>query len=166
MLDRYVIWTPAELAGLTRPLCTPQYPASSIVVHHTGGGSQETPQGIHDYHARPTSQGGAGYGGCGYHYLIDRNGDVWRGRPVWARGAHCRQNNAGRIGIALMGDYSADRPPRDMVTGLYHLIEALREVYGPLPMLAHRDVPGSSTDCPGEATVQYLPTVGMQWGRP
>jgi hypothetical protein len=159
MLDRYVVWTPEQIAGL-RPLCTATYPPTSIVVHHTGGGTAETPQGIHTYHKQ------IGYGGCGYHYLIDRAGDVWRGRPVWARGAHCRSNNAGRIGVALLGDYSADRPDANMVTGLYHLIEALREVYGPLPMVPHRDVPGSSTDCPGEATVQYLPTVGMKWGRP
>lgn len=165
MIDRYVVWTPDQLAGLTRPLCSPQYPASSIVIHHTGGGLSETPQGVHNYHAKPVNQGGAGYGGCGYHYLIDRNGDAWRGRPVWARGAHCRNNNAGRIGIALLGDYDAAPPSGEMIRGLLVLIEDIQHVYGRLPILAHRDVPGSSTDCPGAACIEAL-SHGITWGRP
>lgn len=166
MLDRYVVWTPAQLAGLIRPLCTPRYPASSIVIHHTGGGLSETPQGVHDYHARPTSQGGAGYGGCGYHFMVDRNGDVWRGRPVWARGAHCRNNNGGRIGVALLGDYSDKPPSGEMIRGLLTVIDDIQHVYGRLAILQHRDVPGSSTDCPGAACVAALEQTGIVWGKP
>lgn len=159
MIDRYVLWTPAQLAGLT-PLCTPDYPASSIVLHHTGGGTAETPQGIHDYHAS------LGWGGVGYHYLIDRQGCVWRGRPVWARGAHCRRNNAGRIGIAFMGDYSETRPSPDMIRAALNLIDDIQRVYGRLSILKHKDVPGSSTDCPGAACVAALDATGIVWGRP
>lgn len=39
MIDRYVVWTPEQIAGL-RPLCTATYPPTSIVVHHTGGSSK------------------------------------------------------------------------------------------------------------------------------
>lgn len=157
MIDRYVVWTPEQIAGL-RPLCNATYPPSSIVVHHTAGGAQETPQGIHDYHAS------IGYGGCGYHYLIDRDGDVWRGRPVWARGAHCRSNNAGRIGIAFMGDYSAVPPSDIMLRHALSLIEDIQRVYGRLEILQHRAVPGSSTDCPGAACAAALEAAGIRWG--
>ena len=165
MIDRYVQWTPGELAGLTRPLCTPQYPASSIVIHHTcpgttpGPSDSETPQGIHRHHLA------AGYGGIGYHYLIDPAGDVWRARPVWARGAHCRANNAGRIGVALMGNYAAVTPAPAMIRSLINLLEDVQRVYGRLPVLAHRDVPGSSTECPGDACMAALERTGLRWGK-
>jgi N-acetylmuramoyl-L-alanine amidase len=158
MIDRYVEWTPGEIAPL-RPLCTATYPPSSIVIHHTGGGTAETPQGIHTYHKQ------IGYGGCGYHYLIDREGLVWRGRPVWARGAHCRNNNAGRIGIALMGNYDATPPPADMLRALLRLIDDIQHVYGRLDILKHKDVPGSNTDCPGAACVAALDATGIMWGK-
>lgn len=164
MIDRFVVWTPGELAGLTRPLCTPQYPASSIVIHHTcpgttpGPSDSETPQGIHRHHLA------AGYGGIGYHYLIDPEGDMWRGRPVWARGAHCRANNAGRIGVALMGNYAAVTPAPAMIRSLINLLEDVQRVYGRLPVLAHRDVPGSSTECPGDACMAALERAGIKWG--
>lgn len=156
MIDRYVEWTPAELAPL-RPLCTATYPPSSIVIHHTGGGTAETPQGIHTYHKQ------IGYGGCGYHYLIDRAGDIWRGRPVWARGAHCRSNNAGRIGIAFMGDYSSAPPPDIMLRHALSLIEDIQRVYGRLEILPHYAVPRSSTTCPGRACMQALAATGIRW---
>lgn len=157
MLDRYVVWTPEQIAGL-RPLCTATYPPSSIVIHHTGGGTAETPQGIHTYHKQ------IGYGGCGYHYLIDRAGDVWRGRPVWARGAHCRNNNGGRIGVALLGDYSEKPPSGEMIRGLLTIIDDIQHVYGRLAILQHRAVPGSSTDCPGAACAAALEAAGIRWG--
>lgn len=156
MIDRYVVWTPAQLSGLV-PLCTAQYPPSSIVVHHTAGGAQETPQGIHDYHAS------IGYGGIGYHFVIDHAGDVWRGRPVWAKGAHCRQNNAGRIGVALMGDFNDAPPPPEMIRGLLRILEDIQQVYGRLDLLPHYAVPRSSTTCPGRACMQALAATGIRW---
>jgi N-acetyl-anhydromuramyl-L-alanine amidase AmpD len=39
----------------------------------------------------------------GYHYVIDRDGHVGNGRPVWRMGAHVRGHNATTIGLCLIG---------------------------------------------------------------
>ena len=164
MIDRAVIWQPADLARL-KPITgsNPVRPVDSIVIHHTGGGVQETPQGIHAYHLRPESQGGAGYGGCGYHFLIDRDFRTWRGRPLWARGAHCKSNNSGRIGIALMGNYNDAAPAAPMVRMAMGLIAQLQALYGDLPVFPHYSMAGSVTDCPGRACVQAFVKEGLEW---
>lgn len=42
-----------------------------------------------------------GWRDIGYHYLIDRDGTVAKGRPVEQVGAHCKGHNTGTIGISL-----------------------------------------------------------------
>tara|TARA_R110000868_G_scaffold266297_1_gene525345 strand:- start:51 stop:611 length:561 start_codon:yes stop_codon:yes gene_type:complete len=41
----------------------------------------------------------------GYHYLIDRDGTVARGRPIGRTGAHVQGHNTGSIGISLFGGH-------------------------------------------------------------
>lgn len=158
LITRSVQWAPADLARLA-PISgsNPMRPVDSIVIHHTCGGSSETAQGIHEYHRQ------IGYGGIGYHFLITRDLRVWRGRPLWARGAHCKANNSGRIGIALSGDYSINAPDPDMTRRAFALIELLRQLYGPLPLYPHYSIPGSETACPGPALVRQWATLGADW---
>jgi len=44
-----------------------------------------------------------GWSDIGYHYLIDRDGTVAKGRPIERVGAHVKGHNHGTIGIALFG---------------------------------------------------------------
>lgn len=152
----YILWTDAELAAM-RLLGR----VTDIVIHHTAGGSGETVDGIHEYHRS------LGWGGIGYHYAIEPGGLLWQGRPVWARGAHCRNGNAGRIGIALLGNYEtgADEPPLPQVIATRKLLHALQTVYGNLPILPHYSVPGSNTTCPGAGTIRALEREGIAWTR-
>ena len=48
-----------------------------------------------------------GWGDIGYHYLIDREGRVWTGRPEGWQGAHAGdpQSNRGNLGVCLMGNF-------------------------------------------------------------
>jgi hypothetical protein len=158
LITRSVQWAPADLARLT-PISgsNPVRPVDSIVIHHTGGGPGETPQGIHEYHLS------IGYGGVGYHYLIEPTGIVWRGRPLWARGAHAKSQNSGRIGIALLGTYSTEAPGYQMCLQARRLIMVLEEMYGRLKLYPHYSMPNSSTDCPGAALVQKFQALGMKW---
>lgn len=43
----------------------------------------------------------------GYHYLIDRGGEVIKGRPVQKVGAHVKGHNSGTIGISLFGGHGS-----------------------------------------------------------
>ncbi len=158
LITRSVQWAPADLARLA-PISgsNPMRAVDSIVIHHTGGGPQETPQGIHEYHLS------IGFGGVGYHYLIERTGTVWRGRPLWARGAHARNQNSGRIGIALLGNYAEESPGYQMTLQARRLIAVLEELYGKLKIYPHYAMPDSTTDCPGPALVRQFAALGIRW---
>jgi N-acetyl-anhydromuramyl-L-alanine amidase AmpD len=46
-----------------------------------------------------------GWKDIGYHFVIDRNGDIVEGRPIERAGAHVRNHNANSIGICLIGGW-------------------------------------------------------------
>lgn len=50
---------------------------------------------------------GNGWSDVGYHFLIDRAGNVGYGRPVARVGAHVRGHNTGTIGVCLLGGHGA-----------------------------------------------------------
>lgn len=49
-----------------------------------------------------------GFNGIGYHYLVDIDGVVWKGRPEDQAGAHVAGHNANSIGICLVGGAERD----------------------------------------------------------
>ena len=46
-----------------------------------------------------------GWKDIGYHFVIDRSGDIVKGRPIERAGAHVRNHNAKSIGICLIGGW-------------------------------------------------------------
>ena len=102
------------------------YPTQKLTVHHTAGQNNDpnpaaTVRSIYYYHAVTL-----GYGDIGYHFLIDAQGNIYKGR--WsgptndhnsaddvltgenAQGygvtaAHVQNYNSGNIGIAILGTY-------------------------------------------------------------
>lgn len=96
------------------------YPVSRIVIHDTGcnvsrpGCNDESIdaktliQNIFRFHAVTRA-----WGDIGYHYIIDRQGEIWEGRygGNGVRGAHvynngtCQNFNVGTIGISILGNY-------------------------------------------------------------
>jgi N-acetylmuramoyl-L-alanine amidase len=99
--------------------------------------------------------------GLGYHFLID-NGTLGKGdgqievSPRWIKqqpGAHCQAGgmNSQGIGIALVGNFNLERPTAAQMEALAYLVKTLRQHYR-IPasrVIAHRDVAGAKTDCPG-----------------
>lgn len=95
-----------------------------------------------------------GWRDIGYHYLIDRDGTLARGRAVSVTGAHARGHNKGTIGIALFGGHGSaasdlfqDNFTAEQDKALRTLIERLRNEHGPLWLKGHNEV--SSKACPG-----------------
>ena len=134
-----------------------------IVIHHsaTEGGSVELFDAAH--RAR-------GWDEMGYHFLIDNGvggpaGQVEVGgrwiKQKW--GAHTGKtpndeyNNFG-IGICVVGDYSTKLPSPAQLENLRRLVLFLAQRYNidPQAVLSHRDAPGSSTDCPGDALYGWV----------
>ena len=74
-----------------------------------------------------------GWSDCGYHYLIDRQGNVMNGRPVERTGAHVKGHNTGTVGISLFGGFGgsagdsfADNFTEDQERALLDLIAKLK----------------------------------------
>jgi hypothetical protein len=102
------------------------FPVQKLIVHHTATGDGGTDpaaaiRAIYAYHANDQ-----GLGDIAYHFLIDRNGVVYKGRysgPVGTttadtitgendagysvRGAHTGGANSGTVGIAIVGTHTS-----------------------------------------------------------
>lgn len=116
-----------------------------IAHHHTAGAASETVQSIHRYHRNVLK-----WRGIAYHIVGYQNGELHRGRPLWAMGGHAR-NHGHWIGLCVVGNYETQKqmPPRQMVA--LHFARCLvRRKYGTgLRDVGHGSLPDNSTACPG-----------------
>lgn len=92
-----------------------------------------------------------GWDGCGYHYVVLRDGTIAFGRHVSRVGAHCKGMNAHSIGVAYVGGLGSNGEPSDTRTeaqkeGLYDLISFLKRVYDIKVIAGHNEF--SSKECP------------------
>lgn len=128
--------TNLEFSNLTERLATKR-----IVIHHSAS-PDVSASIIHSWHLS------RGWAGIGYHYVIRVNGDIERGRPEWARGAHAPPANSDSIGICVAGNFEIDIPSADQIDALVRLLKDIRARYEKnLPVIGHKDV--MSTLCPG-----------------
>jgi len=88
----------AELRSITRPI-------TETVVHWTAHFNDQGHVGAREIHEIGLRRG---FAGCSYHYVIKRNGNIERGRPVNIKGAHARAagHNNNSIGISFVAGYN------------------------------------------------------------
>ena len=109
-------------------------------------------------------QNGRGWNDIGYHFLVDRAGNIYQGRPETVIGAHVGGANTGNIGVCLLGCY---HPPESSCNqeitaesrqAIVTLFSWVSDTYGQNPtlLLGHRDYFGS-TSCPGDNVWIELP---------
>lgn len=110
---------------------------------------------------RSWHKNGNGWRDIGYHYLVDRDGTVAKGRPLTQTGAHTRGHNKGTIGIALFGGHgsSADDAFSDNFTdaqfeALKQLIADLKSDYDITRVSGHNDYANKA--CPGFQCQEYF----------
>ena len=114
---------------------------------------------IQDFH-----QNGRGWSDIGYHFLVDRAGNIYQGRPETVIGAHVGGANTGNIGVCLLGCY---HPPEvscfqtitpDSRQSIIEIFSWVSDTYGQSPaiLLGHRDYFGT-TACPGDNIWVELP---------
>jgi len=92
-----------------------------------------------------------GWSEIGYHYVIELNGEIKKGRDIDKVGSHVAGHNEKSIGICYVGGV-VDGKPADTMTGaqevsLFRLIDALRVVFGNLDLYGHNDFTKSKA-CP------------------
>lgn len=107
---------------------------------------------IKKWHTDPKPEGN-GWSDIGYHYVIRRNGNLEMGRELALAGAHAKGRNANSIGVCLVGGLDKNGKSDANFTlpqyaTLNSLIGELKQTYGEMPVIGHRDVPDSGKDCP------------------
>lgn len=112
-----------------------------IVLHHTAT-STATPQLVHEAHITN------GWSGIGYHFLIRKDGTIYRGRPENAVGAHVLNYNSKSFGICLEGNFENEKITAAQEKAVTSLCGMLMDKYSISKIYGHRDL--YSTACPGK----------------
>ena len=144
---------------------------NKITLHHAAGFSAETiEEGIAQMQAiQIFHQDIRGWSDIGYHFVIDKAGNIYQGRPETVIGAHTGGSNTGNIGTCVLGCY---HPPAsdnyfcyDEVTPITYdsiikLFAWVSENYniGANLLKGHRDYYDFDyTSCPGNNLWSLLP---------
>lgn len=90
-----------------------------------------------------------GWAGCGYHFLVRKDGSIYRGRPEDKLGAHTSNYNTGSLGICFEGKYNTEEMPETQLKAGQELIKHLLDKYklNKSNIYKHKDF--NNTDCPG-----------------
>lgn len=111
-----------------------------IILHHADAKSCSA-EDIHRWHLSN------GWSGAGYHFLVRKDGTIYRLRPEDKVGAHAYGSNYNSLGICFEGDYMEEDMPEEQKQAGKELVAYLKNKYNITTVQAHRDV--CATSCPG-----------------
>ena len=105
-----------------------------------------------------------GWAGCGYHYIVRRDGAIEVGRPETQAGAHVKNFNHCSIGICMVGGLDNKRIAKPEYTNeqwatLGVLVDELHLKYPNAEILGHRDFPDVNKACPCFDVKEWWATV-------
>ena len=91
--------------------------------------------------------------GIGYHYFIEKDGQVFQTRDENEIGMHARHYNAHSIGICYEGGLDEKGRPADTRTeaqkaAILFLLKDLKKDYPNAKVVGHRDFPNVKKECP------------------
>jgi len=129
-----------------------------LTVHHSGSvlrDNREAPGRLRAF--QRFHQGDQGWPDIAYHLLIDRNGNVFAGRPRWARGDTATDYNPrGHLLVMCDGNFTRQRPSDAQVRSLVDVLAWASGHYdvNPATIAGHRDY--VATACPGSALSRLI----------
>ncbi|MBK1809421.1 N-acetylmuramoyl-L-alanine amidase [Clostridium sp. YIM B02505] len=114
---------------------------SKIVLHHAEA-TKCTVYDIHNWHLA------RGWAGIGYHYLVRKDGTIYRGRKEDWRGSHCPSANFNSIGVCFEGSYMLEDMPQAQLNSGLELIKDIKSRYRNMNIYGHKEI--YQTSCPGD----------------
>ena len=129
---------------------------NEIIVHcsATREEQQVSVDTIRDWHLAK------GWNDIGYHFYIDLDGTINKGRDIDKIGAHCKGHNRNSIGICYCGGVETDgKTPKDTRTqeqkdSLLNVLKTLKAMYPEAVIYSHNEFAAKA--CPSfDATEEY-----------
>ncbi|MAE67515.1 MAG: hypothetical protein CMJ18_24920 [Phycisphaeraceae bacterium] len=97
-----------------------------------------------------------GAGDIGYHYVIDRAGRIWQGRPLRYQGAHVKNSNEHNVGIMVLGNFNRQEPTAAQYASLQRKIKELMRRYNLSAGAIHTHQELGPTTCPGHVLQSHM----------
>lgn len=121
-----------------------------LVIHHSVTKHEATPDDIALLHKA------RGWGGIGYHFVIDKAGIVYYVGDISTGRANVANRNHEVIGICMIGDFTKHLPSDDQIRSAHDLVKYFLTETPSLPTLSdwkqlvgHKDL--DATACPGSS---------------
>lgn len=112
-----------------------------IILHHADAKNCSA-EDIHRWHLNN------GWSGAGYHFLVKKDGKVYRLRPEDKVGAHAYGSNYNSLGVCFEGNFMEEDMTEAQKEAGKELVAYLKNKYNITTVQAHRDV--CATSCPGD----------------
>lgn len=112
-----------------------------IILHHAAA-KKCSAEDIHRWHLSN------GWSGAGYHFLVRKDGTIYRLRPEDKVGAHAYGSNYDSLGICFEGDYKEEIMQEEEIKAGRELVNYLKNKYGINTVQVHKNV--NATNCPGD----------------
>ncbi len=129
-----------------------------IIWHHSESSIQDNQSPhINEWHkARAFPISSLGYY-IGYHFVIEKNGSVFKARETNEIGAHDAGENIDSIGICLAGDFNKGLPTRAQELSMRVVVLELMLKYGISLNAIEPHRRDDATDCPGKNLPDNFP---------
>ncbi|HAT4186711.1 TPA: SH3 domain-containing protein [Clostridium perfringens] len=146
---------------------------NTIAIHHSGRTLYEKIDNFQKYFQEERK-----YADIGYHFVISGDGSIYEGRKINNKGAHIEQNNTGKIGIVLLGNFhdgegfigdiedignylkgeGHTNPTDAQIGSLKELIKVIESEFDIKQIGGHRDfaLKGHESVCPGNVGYKVL----------
>lgn len=112
-----------------------------IILHHSASETASA-EDIQRWHLNN------GWSGAGYHFLVRKDGSIYRLRPEDTVGAHAYGSNYNSIGICFEGNFDNEKMSEAQKQAGKELVSYLKNKYGISTVQRHKDV--CKTSCPGK----------------
>lgn len=122
-----------------------------LTVHHSGGILRRNRRAPDQLRAIQRYHQSRGFPDIAYHFIVDRHGNVYKGRPTWARpDTFTDYNPRGHLTVMCLGNFSEQKIPAPQVSAARDVLAwAIEEFDVPIRKIrGHRDY--TATACPGD----------------
>lgn len=146
--------------GPTAAQINPMNGVQKITIHHEGSQivrfTNRDDTAEHLDKVRRSHVNNNGWADIGYHFIVDRAGRVWEGRPVRYQGAHVSRNNENNIGVMTLGNFDQQSPTQAQLNALFDTVKRLKQQHRVRSgnVKSHQEI--RPTACPGRNLQRHM----------